>query len=201
MYVKVIKGAFINTLWEVKGPFLVSGFFKINKIPFDEIVSINKQEVIGKKNYVEFTLSDSSSFISEMDEKTYGKVYECHVKYGGKPRCVNLPVVSTSMSNITWSILGVLFVCLFFIKNSGKEKEGTPSISSPSRSVASENEIKQCLDKVYSATLYDDLNVKHAESGNIVISYTNSQGSVHLFRCFNSTLQLYAEGAQMWVDM
>jgi hypothetical protein len=122
--ITVEKGDIELGYWTFEKNNFTTGTYNVQEIPIQEVINVNKDEVIGKKYYVTFELGSSQSFVATMKEKTYLTIYDSFVKLGNKPSSTKLPLRRKSKKNVMWSALGVLFLIGIF---SGSESDSRPN--------------------------------------------------------------------------
>lgn len=121
--ITVEKGDIELGLWTFEDNKLTTGTYNVQEIPIQDVVKLQKNEVIGKKYYVTFELGSTQSFVATMKEKTYLAIYDSFVKLGNNPISTVLPLKRKSKKNVVWSVLGVLFLVGIF---SGSGSDSRP---------------------------------------------------------------------------
>lgn len=116
--ITIESGDFETGIWEIKGSVITTGNYNIQEIPINDIVKINKKEVIRKKYYVEFELGTEQKFTATMKEKVYFEIYDMFVKVGNKPTNTKLPLHRKSKKSAIWNAIctfaGIIFLLSLF---------------------------------------------------------------------------------------
>ena len=107
---------------------------------------------------------------------------------------------SSINKNLVWGGLAVvIFIAL--ANNNSDSSDTSPESLTPTGHVSASS----CVSKVHSAAQYDRSRLKPAgqSASSVNINYRNDSGRVHKFRCVgpSGTVQLFAQGAGMWMDM
>ncbi|MGI2172230.1 hypothetical protein ACROAE_18895 [Shewanella sp. MF05960] len=197
-----IKGDFKISEWSIEDDKLVYGTFKTEELPISEITSIKTLEIIRKKHFIELKFSTGQYATATMDSKTYEFFYTLFVKNGNKSKRIKLPITGKSEKNIFWTIGGA-FVLISYVLSGSNDNPPTPNSSSTQSTNTSSISAESCIANINAITMYDIPRFRTVSKSNysVQVSYTNYSGKVHQFKCENGKIQLFAEGAGIWMDM
>lgn len=127
-HITVVTGDVENTQFTLEEDNLTTGFFNIQTIPINEIVSLMKKEVIKKELYIDFVLFGGKRFTATMSEKTYSKLYKIFITNGNRPTGIDVPIKSKSKSNVVFGVVCVVALIFFINKGEGSSKPSTSKV-------------------------------------------------------------------------
>jgi len=134
--IEILSGDIEQGKWEISDRKLRKGKYVIKEVPFRDIVSITKEEQIGRKSHIKVDLGSGQSFKAVVGNSAFNELYSYFSKYGNQPINQQLPLSRYSKSELFFlgiiGILGGMFVVGQFI-NDGT----TAQSSSSSRSYSS----------------------------------------------------------------
>ena len=114
--------------------------------------------------------------------------------------------IQLSLKQRGLSITALLFVFMILsVKLAAQSplKEGGGDSTYIDKTIKSVS-VQDCVNKVHDITWYEKGRLSGTRKDNFtLVHYINNNGTLHSFRCVGDSgkVQLYAKGAQMWLDM
>lgn len=186
--VELIAGDFEQRKWELDVDKLKTGKYIVRQIPIRDIVSLDKEEEVGRTVYVEAVLGTGQKFKAVMSRGTYKTLYASFTRFGNKPVNNQLPLRKKSITEFFFAIVALFFVILILFSSDNDKNEPAANEGIKNESVAEEmpantvnshaffEKDKVALCKAYIAELFQKpvSIIKHArtdDNGLIYVSY------------------------------
>ncbi|OOF20861.1 hypothetical protein BZJ19_16920 [Salinivibrio proteolyticus] len=124
----IISGDFEKTDWQIDKDNINTGLYNIQKIPFSEITSVEKEEEIDKDIYISVTVGEKS-FKAKTNLKGYKEFYDIYSRMGGQPSGIDLPIKYKTKSNIAVLVIIVIVIYAIVAGDSDPDSSSTHNLT------------------------------------------------------------------------